>query len=39
MLACAGYLIIMLADCIISTVLQKPHGAVDVEGQGLCFSD
>ncbi|PNY00921.1 zinc transporter 11-like protein [Trifolium pratense] len=34
MLACAGYLITMLADCVISSLLEKPHGAADVEGQG-----
>jgi zinc transporter 1/2/3 len=39
MLACAGYLITMLADCVISSLLEKPHGSADVEGQGLCFSD
>ncbi|KAK2386975.1 zinc transporter [Trifolium repens] len=33
MLACAGYLITMLADCVISSLLEKPHGAADVEGQ------
>lgn len=37
MLACAGYLITMLADCVISSLLEKPnHGAgADVEGQGV----
>jgi len=36
MLACAGYLITMLADCVISSLLEKPHhgGGADVEGQG-----
>ncbi|XP_058730757.1 zinc transporter 11-like [Vicia villosa] len=35
MLACAGYLITMLADCVISSLLEKPHhAAADVEGQG-----
>ncbi|KAK2386978.1 zinc transporter [Trifolium repens] len=34
MLACAGYLITMLADCVISSLLEKPHGAADVEDQG-----
>ncbi|CAK8577546.1 unnamed protein product [Lathyrus sativus] len=35
MLACAGYLITMLADCVISSLLEKPHGSrADVEGQG-----
>jgi zinc transporter 1/2/3 len=33
MLACAGYLITMLADCVISSLLEKPHGSADVEGQ------
>lgn len=37
MLACAGYLITMLADCVISSLLEKPHSGVDVEGQGWCF--
>jgi zinc transporter 1/2/3 len=39
MLACAGYLITMLADCVISSLLEKPHGAADVEDQGWCFSN
>ncbi|GAU23728.1 hypothetical protein TSUD_128320, partial [Trifolium subterraneum] len=33
MLACVGYLITMLADCVISSLLEKPHGAADVEVQ------
>lgn len=44
MLACAGYLITMLADYVISHVYGKngnggggSHGGGDVEIQGLCF--
>ncbi|KAK2440959.1 hypothetical protein P8452_19912 [Trifolium repens] len=35
MLACAGYLITMLADCVISSLLEKPHGASDIEVAGV----
>lgn len=39
MLACAGYMITMLADCVIASLLEKPHGAAtaDVEDQGWCL--
>lgn len=37
MLACAGYSITMLADCVISSIVgNKPRDRADVEGQGWC---
>ncbi|KAJ1441256.1 Zinc/iron permease [Sesbania bispinosa] len=33
MLACAGYLLTMFADCLISSILVKSRGEADVEGQ------
>lgn len=39
MLACAGYLLTNLVDCVISSILAKSRRGADVESQGIDILD